>query len=352
MTEKKAEIVHESEAQRQHVRVNLPVKASVNGKSYNVKDISAGGIQFIAVPDKYKKNDTFTCALSFPFQGFDLQTNIPCVVEFSDKEILGCAYAQLTDSQISLINLIIKSHLAGTAISEGDIIHIAGRNNFVKYRKDAGNDDTEHSTLKRGILLTLLLLAGLLGLIFIFSNLYENVSILKSYEGVVVSDVVLTRSSIDGEFRSLLDEEQINVTAGQPIAEITGYFASPNGGAISQPTEPTTITIKSPCDCVVTHQFVGNGEFRAAGESLFKLVPKESPVWITALVTPESSQRLNLQDDARIRIAGETAFIEGNVTNFNYSDDEVPVVLVRVRTKTQLPVDLIGRPAYVEFKVY
>ena len=46
-------VVHESEAQRQHARVKLPAKIRFSGSNrevleYNLLDISAGGFSFVA----------------------------------------------------------------------------------------------------------------------------------------------------------------------------------------------------------------------------------------------------------------------------------------------------------------
>lgn len=40
-----AEVVHESEAQRQHLRVQIPARVKVEGWSYPVADLSAGGMK-------------------------------------------------------------------------------------------------------------------------------------------------------------------------------------------------------------------------------------------------------------------------------------------------------------------
>ena len=358
MSDAAPQILHENEAQRQHIRVEIPAQATINGKDYEVHDVSVGGLRVKNVSGSFKKNQTFDCALTFPFEGFMLQVNIPCLVETYDskEKTLGGKYSELTTAQLSILNLVIKSRMAGTLITESDLLHIAGRDNTVKFRADVNNDNTEKSKIKKNVTLGLILLAGFLGLAFIIGNVYESVSVLKSYQGVVQTDTIISRANVDGEFKSLITEDIEQITKGQPLAEISSFAVAipeTSEGAENPPImTPVKTTIYSPCDCFVMHRFVNDGEFRALGESLFKLVPIDARAWVKATILPEDAQRLNFQDAAKIRIAGETTFIEGNVMNFNATNDDVPTIQVRVRPKTKLPNEFIGRPAYIEFMVY
>lgn len=352
-------IVHESEVQRQHVRVKVAAKLIVNNKQFQVMDMSAGGFQMLDPEATFKIGESFSGQLILPFEGFELQTTIPCQVEhFSkDEDIVGCAFSEMTEGQISLVNLVIKSSMTGAIISEGDILHVVGRNNFVKFRKnpDDNASETIQDKVKRYSSLALLLFCGVLGLFFILGNIYENITILKSYQGVVQSDSIVARASAAGTFETLLAEDVLQVQKGQPIASIKGFAvaAGAGEGAVSGPSlQEVTTTVYSPCDCYVVYRFARDGEFRALGESLFKLIPVASRPWITVTVMPEEAQRLNLQDDVSIRVAGEASFIEGNVVDFTSVDDETLVTRVRVRPKNDLPTNLVGRPAYAEFTVY
>ena len=361
MSSLEPQVVHEKDAQRQHIRVSIPAQATIGSKDYDVHDISMGGLRLKNVSDIFKKDQKFDCVLAFPFEGFTMQVSIPCSVEQYDpkNKTLGCVYRELTAAQLSILNLVIKSYVAGTLITEDDVLHVAGRDNSVKFRSNPQNDNIHpaRSNIKRIVSLSLILLAGFLGLLFILGNVYESVSILKSYQGVVQADIVISRANADGEFTSLIGENVKQVSKGQPMAEISSLALtlaekSGNQEEASSPLTLAKTTILSPCDCHVLHQFVNDGEFRALGESLFKLVPVDTHPWITATILPEEAQRLSFEDDARIRIAGETTFIEGTVINFNAANEDAVAIQVRVRPKEQLPNELIGRPAYVEFMVH
>jgi len=368
-----SQVVHESEVQRQHIRVEIPAEVVINGATYKVKDMSAGGFRLTGFETELNAGDHVDCILMFPFEGFSLKTEIPCYVEnFNAKDkTLGCAFAELTDTQISLINTVIKSKMNGTVINEDDILHVASRDNFVSFKKKVDGED-ETNNLQKYLTLAALISIGVLGLYIIFGNIYSNVSVLKSYEGIVQSDTIIARATTDGEFRSLIPADSLEVKKGQEIAEITGFTTVTVNNAVTdeqtdgvsiansilKPNDdgtlikPITITITSPCDCYIVHKFVQDGEFRALGESLFKLIPLESEPWITASISPTEGQRLNLQDDARIKIAGEAAFIDGNIIDFTITDEAVSTIKVRVKPATELPINLVGRPTYVEFLVF
>ena len=55
--------------------------------------------------------------------------------------------------------------------------------------------------------------------------------------------------------------------------------------------------------------------------------------------------------DARIKIVGESTFIEGNVTEFLAPEKNDEMSRVRIKTRTPIMPQMLGRVAYVEFVV-
>ncbi|NCC20838.1 MAG: hypothetical protein EOM26_00075 [Alphaproteobacteria bacterium] len=341
-------ITHESEAQRQHVRLQIPAKAEIAGNAYPVKDISSGGIRVEAAKPVVKKSGLADIRLIFPFAAFsmDLCVKGQAVHFDKDRKTAGFRFTELGQSQMSILNHIIKATMAGAMVTEGDVIHILSRDNFVNARNDnrAKKKRGVFFFVRRAVAMLLILGLGGLALAFVAGNLYENNRVLKAYEGKVVSENVIVRSPAEGVFEPLIPPGTTQVAMNQPLGTIR------RGGGLQN---AAGVTLKSPCDCYIVERFVRPGEFRGMGESVFKMVPIESRPYISTTLPPEQALRLRLQDDANIRIAGEGTFIEGNVVGIETEQrlNEM-MTTVQVRPSELLPIDVIGRPAYVEFLVY
>jgi mannuronan synthase len=348
-------IVHESEAQRQHVRVELPAKVKIDRAVYNVIDISAGGLSIetdkeIDVTDKVQKVRIF-----FPFEDFAFHLDILARPIFynGSKKIAGYRFEDIKATQISLINFIIKSYLAGSLITEGDLLNVVSRENFVNVRHVAQNDNYSGSRWQRVVLMTLIAFFGAAALSFFLGNIYESGSIIKSYQGLVEGNVYTMRANTSGTFHSLLAEDVEAVTKDQPLAVLkrealpAGYAAAALSGAGA--TED--IVLKSPCDCTLVKKYAQDGEFHILGEPLFKLLPNNAQTWVTASLDPEKVHKLRLQDDAYIKVAGEGRFVPGYVSDF-IADDAGTSTRVKIRPKNPLPPEMVGRLAYVEFVVH
>ncbi|MCF8495057.1 MAG: PilZ domain-containing protein [Alphaproteobacteria bacterium] len=381
MPRSSSQIVHESETQRQHVRVGIPAIVRLNGREYQVKDLSVGGVSLADMGDIYRSRQNLNLQLVFRFTDFGFTLDLKAQVEYFDKSSrsLGCRFLNLTESQLSILNFIIKSHMNNAIVTEGDLLHVAGRSNFVQARSSLGVSPEEDRTsrVRKAVFIAFIALSGMLGLFFILGNIYESVSIIKSYQGTVKGDTVLSRTASEGTFHSLLPPGTKRVGQGQALAEINGLTIGPASADTSPPLKPfpdnvglapTTAAppatglppqfytvkriVKSPCDCYVVHQFVRDGEFRGVGEPLFKLMPVNSRPWITATILPRDAHRLNLRNEVNIRIAGETAFVPGHVVSIDSRDEDVPITTVKILPQADLPQEVVGRPAYVEFLIY
>ncbi len=343
------QLVHESETQRQHVRVLVPSSVEIEGAFYPVRDLSSGGICVQDIGKTYRRGQLLDMELTLPFEDFSLQLALQAEVEHCDggKKVMGCRFTGLSDTRISILNFFLKSFMAGSVMSEGDLLNIVSRNNFAQRRKEE-NPDGGKVLAWRSVPALLLVVSGALILLFVLGNLYERAFIIKSYQGLVKSEIVIARAGSDGQFHSLLPARGAEtVSKGQPLAEIHGAALAEN---MLRPL-PVTMTLKSPCDCYLIRQYVRDGEFRSLGEPLFKLIPIEAKPWISAKILPKDAQRLDLRGKADIRIAGEESFIEGRITDIDFENDDISAAIVRVQSDKSLPMNLIGRPAYVEFLV-
>ncbi len=339
------DIVHESEVQRQHIRVKIRAKAQIGGKIYDINNLSPGGFQVTtekSLPVERKKGDI---RIVLPFETFTLQFGARArqIYHNSETETSGLQFTELNTSQISLINYMVKSCLAGHIISEGDIISIVSRDNFTKTRQSVSRQKQGLGTfLKRVIPVILILGIGAASLMFLSGNLFERTAVIKSYHGQVRGEQISVRTFATGLFRTILDPGVLQVSAGQPIGVI-----EPATHRTGEYVKEEWI-IKSPCDCYIVERLAKDGEFRSIGEPIFSLTPIASAPMVTTLLPAKDSMRLRLQDDVNINIAGEGVFIPGYVDSFR-NLGSASYTSVNIRPKDRLPVEMIGRPAYVEF---
>lgn len=341
-------LVHESETQRQHIRIGLPAKVKIGDDIYKVKDISAGGLSIATDKDIPGDKNARNVRIFFVFDVFAFYLDIKAqhVYFNAKKKESGFRFVEMKDRQVSLLNYIVKSWLSGTVIREGEIMNVISRDNLTKVRATHAEPEETglKATLQRVLPTALIAILGVAGLLFFFGNIYENSSVVKSYQSVVAGKEMTIRAHSEGIFTALVNADVERVTKDQPLATIDRYGNSSSG--------PGQITIKSPCDCIILSQQAQNGEFRAMGEPLFRLLPADSRLWITAIVPPQQAQKLRLQDSVNMKVAGEGTFMEGYVTEIDFLDREEPAAEIRISPKKPLSVDMLDRPAYAEFRVH
>ena len=64
------QIVHESETQRQFIRLQLPAVAVIDGERFTVKDLSSGGMALHDMPKSMKNREVLNLTLVLPFCRF------------------------------------------------------------------------------------------------------------------------------------------------------------------------------------------------------------------------------------------------------------------------------------------
>jgi len=343
-------IVQESETQRQHVRVEIPARVRIGSDLYKVKDMSAGGISIFADED-VTKHTPGNIKILFPFNAYAFHLEIKAqLVDYNrDKKIASLKFIEMNASQASLINYILKSYMTGSLVTEGDLINIATRDNTVKIKSPYDEEDRSlKAILKRVLPTALIAMAGIAGLLFFAGNVYENSLVMKSYHGLIESEKIDIRSFSEGTVTVLIPEETEKVTKGQPLAVIEKE-RNITQAALQTSDASKGSTVFSPCDCHVLLRHVQTGEFRTFGESLFTLVPVESKLWVTSLIEPKKAHHLRLQGDANIRIAGESGFMAGHIMEITSDGLDKPYTKILVKPEEIMPLEMLGRPAYVEF---
>ena len=349
-------LVHESEVQRQHIRIQLPAVVKIDKKSHNIVDLSAGGFSIHTDRPFLPSVKTEEVKILFPFENFAFHLKVKAVPVHQDKEksVVGFRFVETSRRQVSLLNHIIKSYLAGMLMTEDDLIAIASRNEQAADREDmAGNDNYANSKFARIAPMIAIGLAFSLGTFILLGNIYEKTAFVKSYMGKVEGNNFTARAHSDGDFYPLLASGTERVSKNQPIGIVKSNAAPYGTSPASLNSGPVDgAVIKSPCDCLIVGRHVMEGEYVAAGESIYDLQPLDDDMWVTASLPPEQAHRLRLQDSARVRIAGESQFIEGTVAEFLPPSLDRDIAQVKIRPQQPIPYFLADRLAYVEFEVH
>ena len=366
MNSSSPQIVHESEAQRQHVRVQIPATVFINGQEHAVKDLSNGGVQILDVTKLHKAGQTMDIVLSLPFDGFAMSVNLKAEVEHYNKKdsVLGCKFVELTNEQVSILNNVLKSYISGHVISEGDVISVLSRNNFVTVRKNNGTAATATSKkeiIKRIAPMISILMVGVIAIGFLVGNIVENISVVKSYNGVIQTENITVRTHTSGLFKSLVSETDRTVSRGDIIGEIHTRVFLPEAETTKTDNGETNSndyfithkeTIRSPCNCTILHQYVESGEFRSIGESLFRLMPTDAEPWVLVTMPSKDASRISIHDDVKLHIGGEAITLDGIVVDMDTKGTESPISIIKVQPEESLGTEIVGRPVYAEFFVY
>lgn len=354
MSETVEQIVHESEAQRQFVRVHLPAQVEFEGAIHNVRDLSTGGIGILNVEKSYAKGSIVEFKLVLPFGEFSLDISLEGQVQYynAENKVLGARFANLSKQQISLLNHVIKSFISGDVVASGDILNVVGRDNFVRVRKqgDTGQNNAP-SVLRQAMPLFFIALLGVIATLFVGSNIFENMFMVKAETAVVEADSVTVDSTAAGRFQAATAVSGTTAKVGDVLGTIY-----PVGGAAA-------VKVTSPCNCYVYRSIVKDGQTVAANAPIAALVPVTSHPTVAVRMTPAEAQNLKMSNMVTISVAGsELEQTTGQITEIqsslaSQSADPVaalqpPYVTVKIRPDTKLPVDLTGRPAQVRFKTY
>src|SRR5688572_1915779 len=113
MTQTNQQIVHESETQRQFIRLQMPAQVDTNGQRYSVNDLSAGGCAIRDINESLKRGDRLNLKLILPFSDFALDVALEAQVQHYDSnlKVAGCSFINLNAGQVSILSHVMKSFI-------------------------------------------------------------------------------------------------------------------------------------------------------------------------------------------------------------------------------------------------
>lgn len=333
-------IVHESESQRQFIRVQLPAQAELNGKTYKIKDLSAGGLSLLDIED-FPVEDKVSFRLILPFADFEIFIDLKGEVQYRDSEnhIIGLRLIDLTEHQASILNHVIKSFVAGKIVSGNDLISFNYAPAAAKKPANQLRLPGKINPLKTAFWLGLTLLA-ILAALSLGQNIYQSLFTLKSSSAYIESQTLVVNAPANGVFSPVTGDDLQQVKTGQLLGKI--------GMA----------EIESPCDCFVYQVNQRDGAALLAGMKVFTLVPVDATPIVSVQIDNEEVQKIDINAPVTIRIAGSDLELSGSIRNFqsaynparpNQALSSDLTSLVEITPDLKIPADMTGRPAEVRF---
>ncbi|KPB97305.1 alginate biosynthesis protein Alg44 [Pseudomonas syringae group genomosp. 3] len=364
-----ANVVHESEAQRQHARIKIPAKLRLlndkpNAPLVRIEDLSAGGLSFVAPAGlAYTTGEVIKGRLQFLIDNLGLAMDVEMQVRSVDTASgrVGCQFQNLEAQDIATLRHLITSHLSGEIVSLGEVLATLQRDNFTKARKVKGSDRGMSALSRlRAVTFSLgIFIVGLAAFGFIFKTVYGLYFVSHASAGLVSipsMDVTMPR---EGTLQSLVAQNG-EATKGAPLATFnTSMLEMLKGSLTGEDLQPAKIeelygkqmsgTMTSPCDCVVARQLVADGQFASKGQVIFQLVPRNAPATVEARFTYRQFNDVKPGTRVSFQIAGEDKLRTGQiVSSTNLSDTDLSTdIRVQIKPDESLSSSLAGRPVEV-----
>jgi alginate biosynthesis protein Alg44 len=362
-------VVHESEAQRQHARVKIPAKLRLlngqpNAPLVRVEDLSAGGLSYVApAGQRPSVGEVIKGRLQFLIDNLGLAMDVELQVRAIDSATgrVGCQFQHLEAQDIATLRHLITSHLSGEIVSMGEVLATLQRDNFTKARKnkDTGSGMNAFGRLRAVTFSAGIFIVGLAAFGFVAKSVYGMYFVSHSTSGLVsvpTMDVTMPR---DGTVTSLVAPDG-QVAKGAPLASFnTSMLDVLKGNLDPDEMQPAKIeelfgrqlagTLTSPCDCIIGKQLVANGQYAAKGDVIFQMVPRNVAANIDARFTYR--QFADVQPGARVnfQVAGEEGTHSGKIVSSTALSpaDLSSDLRVQIQPDESLSSTLAGRPVEV-----
>ncbi len=320
-------IVHESEAQRQHVRVKLPAKIqfAVDGKErrYKLADLSAGGFSFES-SGRYAVGQDFQgqLLLAVDTVGFSIPLTFAVNSANADTGRVSCVFQDLGAQQIAALRHVIMTYLAGELVTTGEMLTTLSRSNFVAAR-NVGGGSSGRGRIRALAGTSLFLIVGVAAFGYMATRLYDVVVVTHAAAAKVAAQVYTITMPRDGTFFSLIPPDG-RVKKGQPlgsfqtallevVAGVPGSFKLTPEDLAALVGQQLTGSLASPCDCIVQKVFVTDAQYVLRNQSLLELVPQSASPYVLARFHYDEIEHLPLGRKVHFKLNGSPENIEGSI---------------------------------------
>jgi mannuronan synthase len=346
MTEPLPHIVHEAEAHRQHVRINLPASVVIGDRDYEVVDWSNGGIS-INLPQGepgFEKGAILPADLHLQFDGFEMTVPLQLEIVNADgkKGRVGARFAELDRRQRSIVQYLVSAYLSGELVKVGDLLNVVSRNNMTRARtipdQKAGLSPAEIAKMRAATSLKAALL-GIISLLligFIAMSIYEKLFVVEATSAQVKAEMMTLDTPAGGKIYYTSLKPDAEVKKGEPLLTI-----SSNTG--------TAITADSPCDCIVKRRLTDNNRMVNKGDPVLELVRPEAKPFVEASLPHSEAVKLGVGQEALLSMPGDDLRLRATITSIEAGAKNTSLSKVILEPKETLPVKFINDP--VEIRV-
>lgn len=363
-----ANVVHESEAQRQYARLKLPAKIiyrSPQGQELEapLSDLSAGGFSFVPTSGLVSEGQHFRGRLMFEIEGIGFAMD----VEFQVRSLIGgkragCEFHNLKPREVAALRYLISSFLSGELVNVGDLISTLQRENFTKARNNKVQGPTSFFSRFRALTMSLLLfLIGASACTYVLYQLYDIYFVTHADSAQVMVPGQQVSMPREGSVQSLVKVGE-TVPKGAPVATFSSNMMDVMKGIL--PTEELTAdnlqrlfgktfegTLTSPCNCRVVAQLVGDGQVAIKGAAVLQLAPADSVATVEARFPYRAFDKLQPGTAVQFLIGGETAPRAGTISSMSLQDGGLASdIRVVIEPATPLSNDLAKRPVDVRLQ--
>lgn len=323
-------VVHESEVQRQYVRVKIParIQFTVDGtrRRYELNDISAGGFSFESLDERYAVGQDFNgrLRLSVDAVDFSIAINFTVARASTEESRVSCLFQDLGIQEISALRHVITAYLGGELVTTGDMLTTLSRENLSKTRAVKSNGRLDMGARIRALIGTsLALVIGIAAFSYTVVRLYDIVIVTHAAAAKVAAETYMITMPRDGTFFSLLPPDG-RVKKGQPLGSfqtaLLDVVAGVPGSFKLTPEELSQLvgqqlkgSLASPCDCIVKKLFVTDAQYVLRNQSVVELVPQSATPYVLARFHYDEVRRLAPGRKVSITLDGAGKALEGTI---------------------------------------
>ena len=298
--------VHEAEAQRQHVRLRIPVNIVLD-ENYQTYDWSVGGFA-IDTAEPFDKDDSpMDLTLQFKFRGFSMQLELQAELRHTSRlkdgtYRSGFQFINVMPDQAAALQYIVGANLSGELVHTSDVFAVINRDNTVAPRRKTPPPAQRSvaANFKRLLSVLFVLAVGGAVLWFILASMFERAYLTKAVSAVVAVDTVTARAPDNGALVLFAGSEGGSVEEGAALVGI-------------ERTDGRVVYLDSPCACDVLRVYVKEREFVSSGEPIAELVSGDATAQVRALFEPEAVANLDGVERVLVRRIGDPETYSGRV---------------------------------------
>lgn len=341
-------LVHEAEAQRQHLRLKLPLQVKFRDNVYRAADWSMGGVALEDVIPPIEVGSVVDAQLSFPFLEFSFSLNAKLTVRYSlPNGRVGLRFAEMSDEHISLLRYLVDAYISGEVVRSADLMEVSKRNMFVSPRKlpPVEVPATRLGRVMRGtrrfISSALLVCIGIAVLTYAALAVYTNTLVTEGTGIVTSPDLQIARAQISGTLTPYTAGRGKQVAEKEVIAVVEG----PDG---------TIRPVEASCDCYVANEPLPKGSFVSRGTVVARLVPVQSTSLVELHMPLSRLDGLEKHQPVRMKLYNGEPAVWGRIEEIDRhspidgSGTDATYGLVRIRPQTPLAARSVGEPVVAQ----